>query len=133
MQAEFESFSEVKMAKKILRENDTQVNESTHSSQTRLNRKDINQGRCTEYPSAMAAGILKVCLGQSYLPQLAKKLHCRITQRASNYLEQRHNRLTKQAAYKKSKEGKLVRKKQRQLFNNIIKQKSTEPAALQDD
>ena len=112
MQAEFESFSEVKMAKKILRENDTQVNESTHSSQTRLNRKDINQGRCTEYPSAMAAGILKVCLGQSYLPQLAKKLHCRITQRASNYSEQRHNRLTKQAAYKKSKEGKLVRKKQ---------------------
>ena len=43
--AEFSGFCELKMAKKVLRENDTQVNESAHSSQTRINRKDINQGR----------------------------------------------------------------------------------------
>ena len=133
MEQEFDTFCEVKMAKKILRENDTQVNESAHSSQTRLNRKDINQGRCTEYPSAMAAGVLKVCLGQSYVPSLTKKLGCRIPARAVSYFQRRHHELTNKASYKKSKHGKLVRKKQRQLFNNVIKQVSTEPKALQDD
>ena len=88
--AEFSGFCELKMAKKVLRENDTQVNESAHSSQTRINRKDINQGRCTEYPGAMAAGVLKVSLGQP--------------SRATTYFDQRHNKLTKLANYKKSKE-----------------------------
>ena len=133
MAAEFSSFCETKMAKKILRENDTQVNESGHSVQTRMNRKDINQGRCTEYPAAMAAGVLKVSLGQSYMPKLANKLGCRIPQRALTYFDRRHAKLTNQAAYKRSKHGKLVRKNQRQLFNKVIKQQSSDPKGQQDD
>ena len=71
-------------------------------------RISIKADRCTEYPGAMAGGVLKVSLGQGYMPKLAKAARCRLPSRATTYFDQRHNKLTKLANYKKSKEGKLV-------------------------
>ena len=55
--------------KKIIRSTkNTQKNEALHGVQARLYRKDLNHGNSIEYVFAMAAGVLKLSLGECYLP-----------------------------------------------------------------
>ena len=98
-----------KTAKKIIRTNNTQKNEALHGCQSRIYRKDVNHGNSIEYVFAMAAGILKLSLGECYLPTLAARFGCTLPASAFKYLDCKQAMLNKSATYKTSVAGKRKR------------------------
>ena len=90
IKALFDQLCESYMAKKILRQNDTQCSESLHSRQARLYRKDIAHGGNIEYVHCMASGILQYTLGHCYVPQLCDTTHTTLPPSAVRYYEARH-------------------------------------------
>ena len=109
----YEELASLKTAKKILRTNNTQVNEALHGIQSRLYRKDMHHGNSIEYVFAMAAGILKLSLGECYLPTLAARLGCKLPAAAHLYLDHKYRCLNQKAQYKSSVGGKRKRAKAR--------------------
>ena len=109
MESIYEELAQLKTAKKIIRSNNTQINEALHGIQSRIFRKDVNHGDSIEYVYAMAAGVLKLSLGECYLPTLAARLGCKLPSAAINFLERKHNLLTNKNIYKLSIGGKRKR------------------------
>ena len=105
----YEELAQLKTAKKIIRSMNTQINETLHGIQSRIFRKDVNHGDSIEYVYAMAAGVLKLSLGECYLPTLAARLGCKLPSAAINFLERKHNLLTNKNIYKLSIGGKRKR------------------------
>ena len=102
----FKELADLKTAKKIIRTNNTQVNKSLHGIQSRLFRKDMNHGDSIEYIFAMAAGILKLSLGECYLPTLAATFGCKLPNTALKFLDSKHTVLKTKSAYKVTIGGK---------------------------
>ena len=95
MESIYEELAQLKTAKKIIRSNNTQINEALHGIQSRIFRKDVNHGDSIEYVYAMAAGVLKLSLGECYLPTLAARLGCKLPSAAINFMDRKHNLLRK--------------------------------------
>ena len=115
-------------AKKIIRTNNTQKNEALHGCQSRIYRKDVNHGNSIEYIFAMAAGVLKLSLGECYLPTLAARLACTLPALAVKFLDNKHTTLNKSVVYKTSIGGKRKRAKARVELKKII-----QPNSVVDD
>ena len=96
MQSIYEELACTKTAKKIIRTNNTQKNEALHGCQSRIYRKDVNNGSGIEYVFALAAGVLKLSLGECYLPTSALAL---------KFLDNKHTTLNKTVVCKLQSEG----------------------------
>ena len=116
----YQELASKKTAKKIIRTNNTQKNEALHGVQARLYRKDLNHGNSIEYVFAMAAGVLKLSLGECYLPTLAAKLYYTLPATALSYLDNKDDILNKKSHYRGSILGKRRRAKARVALKKII-------------
>ena len=124
----FKELADLKTAKKIIRTNNTQVNESLHGIQSRLFRKDMNHGDSIEYIFAMAAGILKLSLGECYLPTLAATFGCKLPNTALKFLDSKHIVLKTKSAYKVTIGGKRKRAAAR-----VALKKKIQPGSVVDE
>ena len=72
--------------KMMLGDGDTQTNESLHNLQTKICRKDIAIGNGIRYVWAMAAGVCKFSVGNSFVIKLADKLNIYLPKSAHDKL-----------------------------------------------
>ena len=124
----YEELAAIKTAKKILRTNNTQINEALHGVQSRIYRKDVNHGDSIEYIFAMAAGILKLSLGECYLPTLAAQCRCTLPDTALKYLDKKNTTMQKFGKYKQSIGGKRKRSSAR-----VSLKKKIQPGSVVDE
>ena len=106
LEAVWEQYCDPKIVKKILRGGDTQINESLHSIQCRMYRKDMPHGDYSSYVFAMAASVLKMSLGPAYVIQLTKKLGLLCPISGNKTCAKRAKMLGKSRTYKTSAIGK---------------------------
>lgn len=116
----FNNVCNVETAKKILRVNDTQVNESLHGNQALKYRKDVNHGDSLEYIFGMAAGVCRMSLGSKFLPTFLKALKCALPTSGLRYFDKRAGDFHRATIYKSSQRGKKMRGKQQKLLNKIL-------------
>ena len=82
-----------------MRGGDTNKNESLHSGQFRLCRKDLNFGDASAYTHAMSCGVLKKSIGNVFLARLAHHTGAVLSARATTFIER------KDAVLEKKKEN----------------------------
>ena len=104
-------YSQPHVAEMILRGGDTNKNESLHSGQFRMCRKDLNFGDASAYTHAMSCGVLKKSVGNSFLIRLAQQAGARLSTKARKFIARKDTLLTKQKTLRKLRSFKLQRKK----------------------
>ena len=104
------------------------MNESLHGIQSRLFRKDVNHGDSIEYIFARAAGILKLALGECYLPTLAANFGCELPNAALKFLNSKHKVLKTKSACKVKLGG-----KQKRAAARVVLKKKIHPGSVVDE
>ena len=105
----WEAYCDKHIARKILRGGDNQKNESLHSIQARLYRKDMPQGDYMSYKYAMAAGVCRMASGFMFVVDLSEKLGLHLPKPATAFCLKRASTFKRQARYKATPHGKKVK------------------------
>ena len=88
----------------------------------------MNHGDSIEYIFAMAADILKLSLGECYLPTLAATFGCKLPNTALKFLDSKHIVLKTKSAYKVTIGGKRKRAAAR-----VALKKKIQPGSVVDE
>ena len=106
----WEEVKDPTILKMILREGETQTNEALHSCQTNLCPKNETFGNSMRYVWAMAAGVCKMSIGNSFLVRTAEKLELPLTKLAKNLLGLKDKKRKRDKLHKKKPQTKKKRK-----------------------
>ena len=102
-------YAQPHIAEMILRGGDTNKNESLHSGQFRLCRKDLNFGDASAYTHTMSCGVLKKSIGNVFLARLAHHTGAVLSARATTFIARKDAVLEKRKKMRKLRPFKLAR------------------------